>query len=97
MAINTRFAALISLFILRGWSASNFLGPQLYKTKSNFNQIRLRNENDTTPNGTITFPIDVGNYSARFSFGSLGDATNLKLSTQSDWTYVMSTDCAECP
>lgn len=41
--------------------------------------------------------MEVGNYSARFSFGSEGDATNLIMSMDSDWTFVMGSNCKECP
>jgi hypothetical protein len=45
----------------------------------------------------VTLPVEVGNYSARFSFGTENDTTSLILSMQRDWTYVMGSECQTCP
>jgi hypothetical protein len=45
----------------------------------------------------LTIPVDPGNYTAVFSFGSNNNTASLQLSMQNDWTFVMGSDCMNCP
>ena len=50
----------------------------------------------TTPS-KLTIPVDPGNYTAVFTFGSKNNTASLQLSMQNDWTFVMGSDCKNCP
>ena len=41
--------------------------------------------------------MDPGNYTAVFTFGSNNNTASLQLSMQNDWTFVMGSDCKNCP
>jgi hypothetical protein len=50
----------------------------------------------TTPS-KLTIPVEPGNYTAVFTFGSNNNTASLQLSMQNDWTFVMGIDCINCP
>ena len=56
---------------------------------------RVRQGNE--PKSVVIRAGVAGNYSSTFSIGSQASQTNLVLSMQQDWSYVMTANCSNCP